>query len=269
MDETSWRLIEDDLCDGGLNMATDLALLRSCEKGAAPPTLRLYGWKKPTLSIGHSQDAEREINLDLCREMGVPVVKRPTGGKAILHGNEITYAVIAPTAHHRFDCGIRGTLNVIGNALLAGLKELGVSNAVLNDGQNNFLEDRTMVSPACFASLNHFEILVGGRKLVGSAQKRTRRAFLQHGSVLIDFDARLFLSLLKFKGSAQLAKYTDALDNSVATLNKIREKKIGFAEATQALRKGFEKEFPGAWVVGGLAREEKALRDTLVCPSVW
>ena len=267
MNEGSWRLIEDDLCAGDLNMAVDLALLRSCENDAASPTLRLYGWQKPTLSVGYSQDASREINLELCRELGIPVVRRPTGGKAVLHGSEITYSVTAPNAHPSFAHGMRKTLRVIGNALLSGLEELGVCGAVLNDRENNSANG-SLVSPACFASLNNFEILVEGKKLAGSAQKRTRKAFLQHGSILFNFDAGLFLSLLKFTDSAPLKERVATLNNSAAALNKIRGKKTGFPEAAQALLKGFQKEFPGAWVAGKLLREEEALRDKFIRSAV-
>ena len=125
-----------------------------------------------------------------------------------------------------------------------------------------------MASPACFASLNHFEILVDGRKLSGSAQKRNRRAFLQHGSILIDFDRELFLSLLKFENSASLENHLDNLKKSSITLNEIRREKTGFQEAAHALRKGFQKEFPGAWVPGKLLREEEIFRDDLARTAI-
>jgi len=160
-----------------------------------------------------------------------------------------------------FSRGIRETLRVIGNALLSGLEELGVTGAVLNEDKNNVAEERPPVSPACFASLNHFEILVDGKKLAGSAQKRTRRAFLQHGSVLIDYNPELFLSLLKFEDSAPLKNQIDILDKSAVTLNEIRGKRTGFQETVHAIRNGFQREFSGAWVVGNLIREEVALRD--------
>ena len=85
MNECSWRLIEHDLYPGDFNMGIDLVLLNSCENDIAPPTLRLYGWQTPTLSIGHNQNIDKEINLRRCRDLGVPVIRRPTGGKAILH----------------------------------------------------------------------------------------------------------------------------------------------------------------------------------------
>ena len=258
MNESSWRLIEHNFCQGDLNMGVDLVLLNSCENGLAPPTVRFYGWQTPTLSIGKNQNINKEINLRRCHDLGVPVVRRPTGGKAILHGNEITYAIAVPAKHPQFLGGIRKSLKTIGRALIIGLEELGVSDSVLNEG-NCSRSLKNVNSPACFASLNQFEILVDERKLIGSAQKRTRKAFIQHGSILIDFDAELFVSLLNIDDKNSSKEHIDKLNRSVVTLNQIREDKIDFIEAVKALQKGFQKTLPGNWLRGKLTNEEEIL----------
>lgn len=243
-------------------MAADLALLRSCEEGKSPPTIRLYGWIRPALSIGRSQDPSREVDLERCRKLGIPVVRRPTGGKAILHNNEITYCVAVPAGHPGFPGSIRGNLETIGRALLPGLKNLGVQNAVLNYGDNN--GEGANISPACFASVNRFEILADGKKLVGSAAKKTRRAFLQHGSILIDFDPETFNSALRFNGPQAREKSLRALKSSVTTLSEILGRQVAFEEIQSALREGFQQAFsgelrPGDWLAG-----EEDLRDELI-----
>ena len=91
MKNAFWRLIQDNYCEGDWNMATDLAMLRFCETGRTPPTLRLYGWERPTLSIGRYQDSCSEVNLGRCRDLEIPVVRRPTGGKAVLHEKELVF----------------------------------------------------------------------------------------------------------------------------------------------------------------------------------
>ena len=267
MNNGSWRLIEDDFCPGNLNMGIDLVLLNSCENGFAPPTLRLYGWQTPTLSIGHNQDIDREVNLARCRELGVPVVRRPTGGKAILHGNEITYAIASPTKHPRFSGGIRESLKIIGNALILGLEELEISGSTLNEGNKPSLQEN-INSPACFASLNHFEVLIDGRKLAGSAQKRTRKAFIQHGSILIDFDAELFVSLLNINDGYSSREQIDMLNRSVVTLNQIRKERVEYHEAVHALRRGFQKTLPGDWIRGKLLRQEEGLSNDFAKSAV-
>jgi len=258
MNDGTWRLIEDDLCQGDFNMGVDLVLLNSCENGIAPPTLRLYGWQTPTLSIGQNQNINQEINLLRCRDLGIPVVRRPTGGKAILHGNEITYAIAVPTKHPGFLGGIRESLKTIGKALILGLEELKIVGSILNEG-NKSLSPENINSPACFASLNQFEILVDGKKLVGSAQKRTRKAFIQHGSILIDFNAEFFVSLLNINKEKSSREQIDNLNRSMVTLNQIRGKNIGYDEAVHALQKGFQKALPGNWVRGKLSNEEESL----------
>lgn len=259
-----WRLIQDGFCDGDWNMAADLALLRLCEEGKSPPTLRLYGWKTPTLSIGHSQDPSRDVNLERCRELGIPVVRRPTGGKAVLHNNEITYSLAVPSGYPGFSRSIRGNLETLGNALLPGLKSLGVKNAILNYGRKNGAGSGGDVSPACFSSVNHFEILAGGKKLVGSAAKITRRAFLQHGSILIDFDPEIFHSALAFETPRLREKNLRALKNSVTTLNEALGKKTDFYQAGNAIREGFQTALSGELKPGAWLREEKVFIEDLI-----
>jgi lipoate-protein ligase A len=258
MNEDYWRLIEHDLCPGDFNMGADLVLLNSCENGTAPSTLRLYGWQTPTLSIGHNQNIDKEINIKHCRDLEIPVVRRPTGGKAILHGNEITYAIAVASNNPVFLGGIRESLKTIGSALIQGLEELEISGSILNEGNYSSSPEK-LNSPACFASLNQFEILVDGKKLVGSAQKRTRKAFIQHGSILIDFDAELFISLLKINNTYSSKELIDKLHSSVVTLNQIRDEKFKFDEAVKALQIGFQKALPGNWSKGKLSNEEEIL----------
>jgi lipoate-protein ligase A len=194
-----WRWISDGHQSAERNMAVDAALLNDCGQGRIPPTARLYGWSEPAITIGYSQKAEEELDLERCRELGIAVVRRPTGGRALLHHRELTYAVVAPVSLVPFDRGLKATFSAISEALLVGLQGLGIQ------GDINTSKQRPEVarSPACFASLNHCEITVDGAKLVGSAQKRTSKAFLQHGSLIIEADHELFTSLLKFDNESE------------------------------------------------------------------
>ena len=232
-----WRWISDGHQSAERNMAVDAALLRDCEQGRIPPTVRLYGWSEPAITIGYSQRAEEELDLERCQELGIAVVRRPTGGRALLHHRELTYAVVAPVSLAPFDRGLKATFSAISEALLVGLQGLGIQ------GDINMSKQRPELarSPACFASLNHCEITVDGAKLVGSAQKRTAKAFLQHGSLIIEADHKLFTSLLKFDSESERMATQQRLMDSTTTLNQICDQVFSFEEIATALQEGFRK----------------------------
>ena len=232
-----WRWISDGLHPAERNMAVDTSLLRDCERGRIPPTVRLYGWSEPAITIGYSQKAEGELNLERCGELGISVVRRPTGGRALLHHRELTYAVVAPVSLAPFHRGLKETFGVISEALLTGLQDLGIQGDINSSKQ----VPASTRSPACFASLNHCEITVDGKKLIGSAQKRTSKAFLQHGSLIIEPDHDLFASLLKFDDESDPIATLDRLRNSTTSLSQVCEQKPGFEQISAALQEGFRK----------------------------
>lgn len=182
----TWRLLIDPPGPAGHNMAVDEALAASCRTGASGPTLRLYGWERPAISLGYFQRPEEVVDLDRCREGGVPVVRRTTGGRAVYHHREVTYSVAAPIPHHPFPPTIRGTYEVVARALAAGLAELGLR--VECHPRDPERPRRGIGSPLCFDSTSRYEITLGGNKVIGSAQRRWKTAFLQHGSILLTHD---------------------------------------------------------------------------------
>ena len=199
IEKTSWRLIEEGREDGKINMVTDQAILHACNEGKAPPTLRLYGWNRPTLSLWYSQNVTRSVDLGRCRLLDIPIIRRPTGGRAVMHNEELTYRVIAPINHPRFPGGLKQTFQMIATALVRGLAQLKILGVCEKKCLRHHNGKTRMNSPACFASFNLFEITANNRKLIGSAQRRVENAFLQHGSILIDINTKLlnFLLLLR------------------------------------------------------------------------
>lgn len=185
--DVAWRLLVHPPADGAWNMAVDEAVLESytVADGPVAPTLRLYGWRPAALSLGRFQGAEGSQNPTFLRENGIDLVRRPTGGSAVLHEFERTYAVTARLRSTPFSGSVLETYRQVAGALCAALHRIGV------DAQARPPEEpgaRRSRDAACFGTPSAHEISVGGRKLVGSAQLRRCGAFLQHGSILLRSD---------------------------------------------------------------------------------
>lgn len=177
---------------GAYNMAVDEELLTRARAGKAVPVLRFYTWDPPAVSIGRFQAMKTAVNADACTRHGFDIVRRITGGRAVLHNQELTYSIVARADDPLFPSTVLGTYKVIATGLLAGLNNLGIAaEMVSRSGRHAALVEKKAKDPACFSSPSWYEILVNGRKIIGSAQRRMRGAFLQHGSILIDYDPAL------------------------------------------------------------------------------
>ena len=180
MPRPSWRLLVTPPATGAENMALDEALMdRARETGEW--TLRVYSWSAPTISLGRNQSAHGLYDLDRIREQGLAVVRRPTGGRAILHDREITYSVTAALADAR---DLRQSYERNTRLLVAGLRLLGAEASVAAPTQR---ASPPGMAP-CFDEPSSGELTLDGRKLAGSAQWRSDDALLQHGSILVEDD---------------------------------------------------------------------------------
>ena len=197
-----WELWVDPPRDGKTNMEVDAGLLRDIDGSPEPRTVvRFYSWTRPTLSLGRNQKAGQAADLAFCERQGIDIVHRPTGGLAVLHDDEVTYAVVS-NEPDRFEGGsVYGIYRRVSEALAEGYRRLGV-DAVLAAGTRREPGDRAWENP-CFVSQSRYELAVGGRKIVGSAQRRLRRAFLQHGSMPVSLDRELLARATRF-GAAGL-----------------------------------------------------------------
>lgn len=182
-----WKLIIDGARDGAANMTIDAALLEEVESSPEPRTIvRFYAWKTPTISLGRNQKIDRALDVEYCREAGIDIVHRPTGGRAVLHDDELTYAVISSDSSV-FGDTIYGNYKRVSEALCLGYNSLGVP-AILAPDTRKAVDVSDEMDLPCFLSTSRYELMVGGRKIVGSAQRRVRRSFLQHGSMPITCD---------------------------------------------------------------------------------
>jgi len=193
MSRHHWRLIVTPPASGAENMALDEALMERA-RTADEWVLRVYSWSSPTISLGRNQSARDRYDLERVAAAGASVVRRPTGGRAILHDREITYSVTAPSA----DAGdLRESYERINRVLLAGLAGLGVDALAARTAARSAGPGMAPGMAPCFDEPAAGELTVGGRKLAGSAQWRADGALLQHGSILIDDDQSLLVALAR------------------------------------------------------------------------
>lgn len=193
----TWRLILDAAAEGTWNMAVDAAMLDAYRSGQAPPTLRIYDWIVPTVSLGYAQLAT-DVDMTTCRERGVAVVRRPTGGRAVLHGQgDLTYAVVASEAEG-FPASVSGAYRHLARGFVEALRQLGL-DAALEAGERT-----APGSAACFATATRADLVARGHKLIGSAQLRQEGGFVQHGAIMIRQTPEELASLLA-RGEARAA----------------------------------------------------------------
>jgi len=180
-DRTTWRLIDTGSLPGPDNMAIDEALLNCFEPGKSLPILRIYGWNPPAFSCGRFQKPEEIIDLDRCRADGIPVVRRITGGGVIYHAEELTYSLVCPLAELPDSRNVRGTFFHLTSFLLAFYRLLGLYPAHAAECHGGrTLGERTAL---CFAGTESCDILLGGKKIGGNAQRRLKEVVFQHGSI--------------------------------------------------------------------------------------
>ena len=250
-----WRLILDPPRDGFRNMALDEALLESCRQGDFPggafPVLRVYGWNVPTLSLGRFQDALRAVDEDFCRDRGIPVVRRPTGGAAVLHDREVTYCLVRPTREPPFGSSLLDSYRRIASGIAAGLGLLGV---VPDSGIVAPRMPRASRPEQCFARASSYEITFEGRKVVGSAQVRRRGASLQHGSILLDANPELFDEATGGERGER---------RGWTTLRQLMGRKPSFEEVALALARGLGETFQAGWAVSEVTPQEEQIAGQL------
>lgn len=229
----TWRLLETGWQDGATNMAIDEAIMEAVAAGEQPPTLRFYGWQPACLSLGYAQPWQ-VVDWEGCAARGWEVVRRPTGGRAILHVDELTYSVVGPEQEPRLQGGILPSYLRLSDALAAGLEQLGVTPQRAGaPGQGG------AQGPVCFDQPSNYEITSGGRKLVGSAQARRRGMVLQHGTLPLYGDLRRIVHALQFAGEAARRDAATALTASALTLEESLGQRVSYEEAVAALAAGF------------------------------
>ena len=240
------------------NMAIDEALFRIHQKERKPPVLRLYGWRRRAVSLGYFQDVAEELNYAYCRDIGIPIVRRPTGGKAVLHDSDLTYSLVAKEDSPLFSTDVVETYRIISGCIVRGLAIAGIETHMVEGGRNETLSGNGF----CFATSYRHELLAGGKKICGSAQTRARGVFLQHGSVLVDLDPLAVCSAIGKTEDVQ--KRAREIGASVTSVRETMGDAVGMDDLCRAVATGFEEVLHVRLAEGILSPEEDALKEKLL-----
>ncbi|MBW2451720.1 MAG: lipoate--protein ligase family protein [Deltaproteobacteria bacterium] len=263
---TVWRLVQSGVGAGAMNMAIDEVLLNSVAAGVSQPVLRLYGWSPATLSLGYAQSIHSDIDFNFCQQSGIDIVRRATGGRAVLHDKEMTYAVIAPTNLDCFGRSILECYRALAEVLQHTLNLAGLSaQLVPGEHQGGHSNPSRAI---CFSAPSQYELVIGGRKVAGSAQKRKGAAFLQHGSVPIELDLTVLGRILKIKTGQDRAGL-----EKVGWLNFWLEKPLTKTKLEGFLIEAFQRHLSIEFVHSSLTKEELTeaaeLRNEKYAHSNW
>lgn len=247
-----WRFLYTPSKNAFFNMATDEVLTHLCQNENRIPTLRLYTWSPPAVSLGYFQKIESTVDMDECRKSGIDVVRRPTGGRAILHQDELTYSVCGSSENFpELGATISQTYERISLALLGALRILGIKG----EWVKSFLRQRKeKISEPCFVSSSKYEITVDNKKLIGSAQRRFGKVFLQHGSIPLKRNERSLAHFLPQR------KSVDAIDNLLTTrsttVEELLNRKVEIESIIEAVKSGFKEYFEIEFIEENLTGDE-------------
>ena len=254
------RLIRDsNFRNGSRNMATDCAIFEAVAAGRQPPTMRLYGWEPMCLSLGYGQRT-RDVDMGRLRARGWQLVRRPTGGKAILHGDELTYSLCLPSNHPLAAGNPVDSYRRIGAGLASGLEGLGV--IIVSELKDP--RDKKETGPVCFEVASHFEITVAGRKLVGSAQMRRKAGILQHGTIPIRGDVGRICDVLSFEREEERESQWQSVRERAATLEATMASPPSWDDVADAIASGIERAYGYETLRQELSYEESDRMESLM-----
>jgi lipoate-protein ligase A len=241
-------------------MAVDESILEHIHRGESLPTLRLYAWNPPCLSLGYAQPFS-DVDVMRLKQRGWEIVRRATGGRAILHTDELTYSVTAPADEPRVAGTILESYNRLAGALFAAVQDLSLSVEMKEYGPKPASQN---LNPVCFEVPSTYEITVGGKKLIGSAQARKKEGVLQHGSLPLTGDLTRICDALIFKDEAARAVAKQRLLDRATTVESALGRIVDSETAAQAFVRAFETQLGIKFERGGLSTSELLLADELV-----
>lgn len=236
MQET-WNVLSSGHLDAATNMAIDESLLKWHSEGRILPTIRFYGWKRPSLTIGHFQNVHKTIDFKGVEKHQCDFVRRLTGGSAVLHDNEITYSIIVSEDHPKIPSSVNEAYYTLSQGLLVGYRILGI-DVDFAPYTKQRLKDRSAV---CFESPAIYEMVVEGKKISGNAQTRKDGVLLQHGSIPMSFDADMLFDLFQFPSERVRVRQRNAFFKKTISINEATTRIHTYEMLQPAFLKGFQK----------------------------
>jgi lipoate-protein ligase A len=256
----SWRLLLTDPMPGAQNMALDEVILDDVAVGASAPVVRLFSWQPPCLSLGYGQSIN-DIDEKRLSSHGWEIVRRLTGGRAILHTEELTYSICGPVDSPHLSGGILESYRHLSHGLLATLADLGLQPEVQPEVKIPQV-DRN--NPVCFEVPSSYEITVQGKKLIGSAQVRRKDVVLQHGSIPLKGDIARICQVLRFKDDARRKIVSERVRARASTVQDLLAKPISWQTAAEAFLTGFSKSLGWEFDRSEITADERSRAELLV-----
>ena len=256
----TWRVIRSGTATGAWNMAVDEAILEAATRGDVPPTLRLYDWDPPCLSLGYAQPVS-DVDLDRLQASGWDLVRRPTGGRAILHTDELTYSVCGSETEPALSGDIISSYQRLSSAILTALETIGLGVQALPQEKP---AAGTEPEPVCFEIPSNYEITVNGKKLVGSAQSRRRGGVLQHGTLPLTGDLTRIVQALVFPDENARKTAGERLLSRAATVETALGADVSWDQAADAFSTAFAQTLNLELIPGELSPEEHNRAEQLV-----
>lgn len=253
------RVLRDQQNDGPTNMAVDEAIMISVGAGDQPATLRLYRWSPPALSLGYSQPLS-DVIIGALQERGWDLVRRPTGGRAILHTDELTYSFCGAPESPIFTGGVLESYRRLSRGLALGLRSLGLQ-VQARPPQTRAPSDE---NPVCFEVPSAFELTVVGRKVCGSAQVRRKHAVLQHGTIPLQGDLGRIVEALRFESPSAARQARSRLRTRAATLSELLGRTVSWDEAADAIQQGMLSALEVELVDGEQSESERQIATDLL-----
>lgn len=248
----TWRLIKSAPAPGSWNMAVDEALLESTREGKAPPTLRLFAWEPACLSLGYAQEFT-DVDMERLNARGWEVVRRTTGGRAIVHTDELTYSVTGADNEPRLAGDILTSYLRLSTAILAALENLGLA---VETHQKEQVEKRPMADPVCFEVPSNYEMTINGKKLVGSSQARKKGGVLQHGVLPLYGDLTRITEVLVFDSEEARSRTAERLLQRASNVEMALGYQVTWDQAAKAFETGFSRTLNITFEPGELTPEE-------------
>ncbi len=255
--------------DPAMNMAVDEAIMTAHSEGKVPPTLRFYAWEPASLSIGYFQKAEEEVAFEELRKRGFGFVRRPTGGRAVLHDQELTYSLIVSEDYPNMPKGVTEAYRVLSEGLLLGFRALGLQAEMVNLASESEKAKYAAAagSAVCFDSPSWYELVVEGKKVAGSAQTRQKGVVLQHGSILLDLDIDALFDVLRFPSERVKERMKRSFPDKAVAINELlraaSRQEVKLPEVESAFRQGFAEAMQVELVPGVITEEEQQLAAQL------